>query len=104
MHLLLTFSSINLFADNTTLFNSARNTQFLKYSLEHDMTLLMDWYRADKLSLNVDKTALLKFWPGNHDFNIKVGETLIDNTPNYKILGSCDDDCLTGKDDGNNLL
>ena len=69
MHLLLTFSSIILFADDTTHFNSAKNTQFLRYSLEHDMSLLMDGYRANKLSLNIDKTVLLKFWPGNHDFN-----------------------------------
>ena len=72
MHLLPTFSSIILFADNTTLFNSARNTQFLKYSLEHDISLLMDWYQANKLSLNFNKTVLLKFWPGKHGFYIRA--------------------------------
>ena len=96
MHQLPTFSSIILFADNTTLF-SARNTHFLRCSLEHDTSLLMDWYQANKLSLNIDKTVLLKFWPGKHDFNIKVGGTLIHSTPSMKFLGVVINDCLTWK-------
>ena len=93
----------NLFADDTTLFNSARNMQFLKFSLEHDMSLLMDWHLANKLFLNVDKTVLLKFWLGEQIFNIKVGGTFIHNTPSTKFLGVVIDDCLTWKDHVNNL-
>ena len=61
------------------------------------MNLLMDWYQANKLSLNIDKTVLLKFWPGKHDFNIKVGEILIHNTLSTKFLGVVIDDCLAWK-------
>ena len=39
IYLLPTFSSIILFADNTTLFNSNKNVNFLKYNLEYDMVL-----------------------------------------------------------------
>ena len=41
VHFLPTLSSIILFADDAMLFNSARNTHFLRFSLEHDMSLLM---------------------------------------------------------------
>ena len=63
----------------------------------------MDWYQANKLSLNVNKTVLLKFWLGKHDFNIKVGGTLFHNTPSIKFLGVVTDDHCTWKDHVNNL-
>ena len=45
----------------------------------------MDWYKANKLSLNVDKTVLLKFLPGDKPFTINVEGTKIKthNTPNF---------------------
>ena len=56
-----TYSKIILFADDTTLLYSHKNFKFLKYALEHNMALLSNWYRANKLSLNVHNTVLLKF-------------------------------------------
>ena len=64
IHLPPTFSNIVLFADDTTLLNSTKHLEFLKFSMEHDMMLLMDWFKANQLSLNVNKTVLLKFWSG----------------------------------------
>ena len=58
-----TYSRILLFADNTTLIFSHKNIKFFRYDLEHDMSLLMSWYKANKLSLNLGKTVLLKYWP-----------------------------------------
>ena len=63
IYLLPTFSTIILFADDMSILNSAKNLKFLKYTMEHDMILLSDWYKANQLSLNIDKTVLLKFWP-----------------------------------------
>ena len=61
IQLLPTYLKIILFADDTTLLYSHKNAKFLKYALEHDMALLSEWYKANKLSLNVYKTVLLKF-------------------------------------------
>ena len=47
-YLLPTFSKIILIADDTTLINSSKNMHFLKYSLEHDMSILTDWYHANQ--------------------------------------------------------
>ena len=75
IYLLPMFSKIILFADDTTLVNSAKNGNFLRYTLEHDMLVLIDWYKANQLSLNIDKTVLIKFWPNNDkEFRIKIGQ------------------------------
>ena len=47
IYLLPTFSKIILFADDMTLLNSSKNVHFKKYSLEHDMSILTDWYWAN---------------------------------------------------------
>ena len=62
IHLLPVYSNIILFADDTTIFYSHKSAKFLKYMLEHDLTLMMDWFKANALSLNLDKTVGMKFW------------------------------------------
>ena len=96
------FSSIILFADDTTLLSSAQNDKLLRFHLEHDMLILMDWYKANKLSLNVDKTVMLRFWSST-DFIINVGNTTISNTHCTSYLGVLIDDKLTWKEHTNQL-
>ena len=91
-----------MFADDTTLLSSAQNDKLLRFYLEHDMLILMDWYKANKLSLNVDKTVLLKFWPTT-DFEIHVGNTFISNSHCTRYLGVHVDDKLTWKEHTNQL-
>ena len=62
-----------------------------------------DWYQANKLSLNVNKTVLLKFWPDEQGFSVHVGGTPISDTPFTKFLGVTVDDRLTWKEYTNNL-
>ena len=45
--------------------------------LIHDMELLLDWFRANLLSLNVDKTKLIKFWPDTTSFKLQIGNTIL---------------------------
>ena len=59
IHLLPLYSSLILFADDTTIFNSHRSLNFLKYTLEHDLSLMMNWFKANTLSLNLAKTEIL---------------------------------------------
>ena len=62
----------------------------------------MDWYKANKLSLNVDKIVLLRFWPST-DFRINMGNTAISNTHCTRYLGVLIDDKLTWKEHTNQL-
>ena len=94
IHLLPTFSQIILFTDDTNVFNSSKNLQFLKYSLEHDMTLLVDWYQANTLSLNVHKTVLLKFGPNDEEFSVRIDDVTVTNKSFTKFLGIIVDDRL----------
>ena len=50
IHLLPVYNNIILFADDTTIFNSHKSVKFLKYMLEHDLSLMMNWFKANKLS------------------------------------------------------
>ena len=61
------------------------------------MNLLTDWYKANQLSLNINKTVLMKFWP-HEPFEIKIGDSMIDNSPCTKFLGVSVDDHLNWKE------
>ena len=104
IQLLPTYSKIILFADDTTLLYSHKNLKFLKYALEHDMALLSNWYRANKLSLNIHKTVLLKFWPEGKSFDINIEGIPLINDHHVKFLGVWLDDCLTWKEHSNAVL
>ena len=56
--------SLILFADDTTLSHSHKNINYLEFVLKHDMGLLLDWFRANKLTLNLNKTVMMQYWPG----------------------------------------
>ena len=47
-----------LFADDTTLLHSHKDLRYLKWTVEEDLNSLMDWFKANKLTLNLDKTAI----------------------------------------------
>ena len=50
-----------LFADNTTLYKTHRNLNYLKWCIQDDMQTLSDWFKAKKLTLNLEKTISLLF-------------------------------------------
>ena len=104
IQLLPTYLKVILFADDTTLLYSHKNLKFLKYALEHDMALLSEWYKANKLSLNVHKTVLLKFWPEGRSFDINIEGVPLVNEHHVKFLGIWLDDCLTWKEHSNTVL
>ena len=59
-----------LFADDTTLYKTHRNLNYLKWCLEDDLTRLSDWFRANKLTMNLDKTVCVLFQKNpNNDKN-----------------------------------
>ena len=68
------------------------------------MSLLIDWYKANQLSLNISKTVLIKFWPNNDkEFRIKIGQADVINQTHTKFLGVTIDDHLTWHEHCNTL-
>ena len=85
IHLLLLYSQLILFADDTTLFNSHRSEIYLEYMLNRDMEMLLDWFRANQLSINLEETVMMQFW-SKHD-KIKISyEYSNTQCSEYKIL------------------
>ena len=59
IHLLPLYSQLILFADDTTLFNSHKSERYLEYMLNQDLEILFDWFRANQLSINFEKTVMM---------------------------------------------
>ena len=89
------YGHLILFADDTTLLSSQKSTKFLKYTLQHDMELLIQWFKANQLSLNMSKTMLVRFWPDNSNFIIEVNNEPIKEAEATKFLGVIVDNKLT---------
>ena len=68
-----------LFADDTSVLMKGKNINSLIQQLNTELNLLSDWLRANKLSLNADKTFYLIF----HRARLKM-----DSTPNV-IMNNC---------------
>ena len=76
LYLNIEHCSAILFADDTTLYKSHRNTRYLKWCTEQDLKTISDWFKANKLTLNLEKTEYIFFCARP----IKVKPTLeIDN-------------------------
>ena len=64
----------NLFADDTCLLSSDSNLQLLEAKVNNDLSNLSSWLKANKISLNEDKTEVLLFRSRNKTiaYNMKL--------------------------------
>ena len=92
LHLHLTLLKCILFADDTTLFKGHKNIRYLKWCVENEMTEVEDWFRANGLTLNLNKTECVLFGTTNllrQDTikEIKLGDLLVKVCDKVKFLG-----------------
>lgn len=94
----LTKTKSILFADDTTIYASSRNIIDLYANMNNDLSKLNDWFRANKLSLNVNKTNYLLFTNSQINYsgmlNIKINNEIIKCKSCVKFLGIFIDDRL----------
>ena len=95
IHLLPLYSQLILFTDDTTLFNSHKSERYLEYMLNRDLEILFDWFRANQLSINLDKTVMMLFWSKHDKIKIRAMNNPIPNVRNTKFLGVFIDDTMT---------
>ena len=76
-----------LFSDDTTLYFVHQNTNYLKWSVEHDLILIEDWFRANKLSLNLNKIIYMSFGGKKSIDKLRFGNISLPKVKDIKFLG-----------------
>ena len=82
-----------LFADDTNIFISGKDLSVLFRTLDSELMKLSDWFRANRLSLNISKTHYIIFYNGNNNklhnlpFSIKIDGFVIERVTSTKFLG-----------------
>jgi len=99
LHNSLKHSKCILFADDTTVLKSGNNIHDIISTIENDLESLHDWFCSNKLSLNVNKTNFMLFFPKtlNNDINIKsikLGNQIVERVSKAKFVGIHIDDGL----------
>ena len=76
------------FADDTTIYKGHRSMKYLKWCIEMDLNNISDWFRANKLTLNISKSVYMIFSRKNHnDIDLKLGDTKLPKVTTTKFLG-----------------
>ena len=87
-----------LFADDTTIYISSKDINNLFITMNSDLECISDWFKANKLSLNVSKTNYILFTKSNNLNNntqlLKLGNNDIKEVTNTKFVGIIVDDNL----------
>ena len=99
LHLHLEHTSCIQFADDMTIYMGSKNLNYLKYCIEHDLSILQDWFNANKLTLNIGKTVVMLFNPENKDqkLQIEISSILLPIVSSTKFLGTWIDNRLNWK-------
>ena len=102
MPLSLTDTKAILFADDTTLYASSNQPKELYHKINNDLDCLCDWFKANKLSLNIAKTNYMFFPYGNdlanNGFGVCIGTDKIKRKDVVKFLGIHIDSKLAWRD------
>ena len=107
LHRTLEICSCILFTDDTTLYKTHADSKFLEWSVNEDLKLLSDWFKANKLTLNLSKTVFMYFPHSKKCPDIKAihcDGTKIPKVSTTKFLGVWIDDCLNWKHHTNKLI
>ena len=88
------YGSLILFADDTTLFNSHKSGNYLNFMLNHDLSVLNDWLKANQLSLNPAKSVVMYFNQDTTNLDIIIDGIVVPKVTTHKFLGTWIDDNL----------
>ena len=90
LHFNLKSCSCILFADDTTIYRSHKNIRYLEWMVNEDLKIVADWFKCNKLTVNIDKTVSLLFSPTkntSHKINLSIGDKPIAQCTNTKFMG-----------------
>ena len=84
----------SIFADDTTVFNSHKSGNYLHFMLNHDLSILSDWFKANQLSLNPLRSVVMYFNQDITDRDIAIDGVVVPKVTTHKFLGTCVNDNL----------
>ena len=97
INLHLDFMNVIQFADDTTLYLSKKNLNYLQCCIECDVQSIIDWFKANKLTLNLSKTICVVFNPPGHkkiSVELEFGDVKLKSSDVTKFLIVWIDSCL----------
>ena len=107
LHLNLGVADCIQFADDTTLVFVHHNQNYLRYCVENELSIVQDWFNANRLTLNVGKSSYLLF-QGNKQssshFQIVLNRIEIPQVRYAKFLGTWIEDRLSWEMHANKIL
>ena len=93
-----------MFADDTNLFFSHRNISTLFLTVNNELHKIGEWFKANRLSLNIKKTKYTFFHKNSVKYNmplklpgLKVADRAIERTNAINFLGVLLDENITWK-------
>ena len=99
LHAAVKYSEVHHFADNANLLNFNSCVKSINKQVNYDLKKLLNWLKANKISLNVGKTELVLFISSKKqldcDLKIKLNERRLCETNSVKYLGIQIDKRLT---------
>ena len=91
LHQSIHYNNTILFADDTTIIQGHKNLKYLKWSMEEGLKNMMDWFKANLLTINLDKTECLIFQNHNNNsqpsIKLDLGDQTIRNSDKVRFLG-----------------
>ena len=86
------YLSFILFADDTNIFFQHKNISELTKIVNHELSFVATWFKANKLTLHPDKTKFILFHPARKKINldglsINIDKKSINRAEHTKFLG-----------------
>ena len=105
----ITHCDLILFADDTTMYASHRNSNYLNYIIQEDLDNLTTWFKLNSLTLNVQKSSAMEFLPENKQptnshLMTKIEDSNLSITNTTKFLGVTIDNKLNWHDHIENVI
>ena len=75
------------YADDTTIYVCGQELERIVSSLENDAQRISQWFFDNSMKLNPDKCHLLIFAGRNADLSVRIGETMVTESVEEKLLG-----------------
>ena len=99
LHEAVTHSLIHHFADDTNILYCSKSLKKINKYINHDLSQIRQWLRANRISINANKTELIIFRPKNKSItkhlNFRISGLKINPVNKAKYLGIYLDEHLT---------